>query len=117
MHFLILHIIIIEPTHNNKTFASSKDSAQRAHPRSLIKVFAYRMCLLQPPAYPKRDNRERLLYWMDVEADLSLCWSHRSYCRFCRALAKIYHKENSMADIPLDSRDIQIITVDSRYYE
>ena len=20
--------------------------------------------------------------WVDVQADLSLCWSHRSYCRF-----------------------------------
>ena len=33
-----------------------------------------------------------LPYWMDVQADLSLCWSHRSYCRFFRALAHI--KEN-----------------------
>ena len=26
---------------------------------------------------------------MDVQADLRLCWSHRFYCRFCRALAHI----------------------------
>ena len=25
----------------------------------------------------------------DVQADLSLCWSHSSYCRFCRALAHL----------------------------
>ena len=24
---------------------------------------------------------------MDVQANLNICWSHRSYCRFCRALA------------------------------
>ena len=29
-------------------------------------------CLLQPPGYPKRDKRERLPYWVDVLADLSL---------------------------------------------
>ena len=45
------------------------------------------MCLLQSPGYPKRDKREPLPYWVDVQADPSLCWSHRSYCRFCRALA------------------------------
>ena len=68
----------------------SEDSDQPAHPRSLIRVFADRMCLLKPPIYPKRDKREPLPYWVDVQADLSLCWSHRSYCRFCRALAQLY---------------------------
>ena len=51
-------------------------------------VFADRMCLLRPPGYPKRDKREPLPYWVDVQAALSLCWSHRSYCRFCHALLK-----------------------------
>ena len=63
--------------------ATSEDSYQPAHPRSLIRVFADRMCLLQPPGYPKRDERELLPYWVDVQADLSLCWSHKSYCRSC----------------------------------
>ena len=42
-----------EPAHGktyNKTCAISEDSDQPAHPRSLIRVFAVRMCLLQPPA-------------------------------------------------------------------
>ena len=69
--------------------AISEDSDQPAHPRSLIRVFANRMCLLQPPGYPKRDERKPLPNWEDVQAYLSLCWSHRSYCRFCRALALI----------------------------
>ena len=73
----------------NKTCATSEDSDQPAHPRSLIRVFADRMCLLQPPGYPKRDKREPLSYWVDVQAELSLFWSHRSYCRFCRALGQI----------------------------
>ena len=46
-------------------------------------------CLLQPPSYPKRDKQKPLPYWMDVDADLSLCWLHRSYCRFCHELAHI----------------------------
>ena len=47
------------------------------------------MCLLQPPGYPKRDKCETLPYLVDVQANLSLCWCHRSYCRFCRAMAQI----------------------------
>ena len=73
-----------------KTFAISEDSDQPAHPRSLIRVFADRVCLLQPPGYPMRDKRELLPYWVDVQADLSLCWLRRSYCRFCRVLAQLY---------------------------
>ena len=69
----------------NKTFATSEDSDQPAHPRSLIRVFTDRMYLLQPPGYLKRDRRELLLYWVGIQADLSLCWSQRSYCRFSRA--------------------------------
>ena len=37
---------------------------------------------------PKRAKWEPLPYWVDVQTGLSLCWSHRSYCRFCRALAQ-----------------------------
>ena len=32
------------------------------------------------------DKQEPLPYWVDVQVDLSLCWSHRSYCRFCHVL-------------------------------
>ena len=76
--------------------ATSEDSDQPAHPRSLIRIFADRMCLLQPPGFIKRDKWEYLPYWVDVQADLSLCWLHRSYCRsycrFCRALAHMYFR-------------------------
>ena len=82
-----------EPAHDetyNKTCATSEDSDQPAHPGSLIRVFTDCMCLLQLPGYPKRDEREPLPYWVDVQADLSLCWSHRSYCRFYLVLAHLY---------------------------
>ena len=52
---------VIEPAHDkiyNKTFATSEDSDQTAHPRSLIRVFTDRMCLLQPQSYPKKDERD-----------------------------------------------------------
>ena len=67
--------------------ATSEDSDQPAHPRSLIRVFADRICLPQPLGYPKRDERESLPYWGDVQADLNPCWWYISYCRFCRALS------------------------------
>ena len=81
-----------EPVHNktyNKTCATSEESDQPAHLCSLIRVFADGMSLLQPLGYPKRNKKEPLPYWVDVQADLSLCWSHRSYCRFCLVLALI----------------------------
>ena len=57
--------------------------------RAEIRVFADRMCPLQPPGYSKWGRREPLPYWMYVQDDLSLCWSHWSYCRFCRALGQM----------------------------
>ena len=42
-----------------------------AHPRSPIKVFADRACLLQPPAYP-------LPCCVDLRPHLSICWFHKS---------------------------------------
>ena len=40
------------------TCATSEDSDQTAHLRSLIRVFAYRMCLLQPLGYSERFKQE-----------------------------------------------------------
>ena len=51
---------IYKPPHDKtykKTRATSEDSDQPAHPRSLLRVFADRRCLLQTPRYPKRDKR------------------------------------------------------------
>ena len=97
----------------NKTCATSEDSDQPARPRSLIRVFADRMCLLQPPGYPKRDKQEPLPYWVDVQVDLSLCWSHTSYCKFCHALAQTllislhYHMRCNTKNIPTGMCDQQ----------
>ena len=64
----------------NKTCATSEDSDQPAHPHSLVRVFADRMCLLQPPGYHNRDKQEPLPTWVSVQADLRRSWSYRSYC-------------------------------------
>ena len=81
-----------EPGHDKtyKTCTTSKGSDQPVQLHSLIRVLAERICLLQPPGYPKRDKQEPLPYWVDVQADLSRCCSHRSYCRFCCALTQIW---------------------------
>ena len=61
------------------------------------------MRLLQPPAYPEGNEREPLP-WVDVEADLSLCWSRLTvdfavcwliclFC-FCTLFSNIYCKIN-----------------------
>ena len=71
-------LVLLEPMHVKtyiKTCATSEDSDQPAHPRSLLRVFADNVCPLQPPGYRKRDKREVLLYWVNVQSDLSLCWS------------------------------------------
>ena len=52
---------------------------QPTYPHSLIRVFAGRMCLQQPPGHPKRDKLEPLLYLVDEQADLSLCWLHSQH--------------------------------------
>ena len=50
-------------------------------------------CLLQPLGYPKRDKREPLPCCMDVEADLNLCWLHRSYYRLYLEVALLSSRE------------------------
>ena len=68
-------------------------------PRNLIRVLADRMCLLQPLGYPRRGEEELSPYWVDIQNDLSLWWSHRSYCSFCRALVEIFYKSrNGLSD-------------------
>ena len=81
--------------------ATSEDSDQLAHSRSLIRVFADRMCLLQSLGCPKRDRQEPLPYWVDVHTDMSLCWSHKSYCRFRRAPAQFINRSYRSANLYL----------------
>ena len=95
----ILLKIKYEPAYDktyNKTCVTSEHSDQLAHPCSLIRLFAEHMCLQQ--RYPARNEQEPLPYSVYVQADLSLCWSHRSYCRYCR------DRTNKMACAPSKDR-------------
>ena len=90
----------------NKPCVTSENSDQPAHPRSLIRVFTDRMCLLRPPGCQKRNKREHLPYWVDVQADLSLYWLHRSYCRFC--CAKLIYKFRGSMPVWLNTQGYYI---------
>ena len=72
---------------------TSEDSDQLAHQRSLIRVFADRISLLQPPGYPKGDKQEPLPYLVDVKADMNLRWSHMSNCKLCHALTQMKREQ------------------------
>ena len=81
-----------KPAHDKtykKSCATSEDSDQPAHPRSLIRVFADRMCLLQPSGYPKRDKLDPF----HVQGDKSLCWLHSFVVRWlkCHLHEKQWH--------------------------
>ena len=76
---------LYEPAHDktyNQTCANSEDSEQPAYPPSLTRVFADRICPLELPDYAKQDEREHLLYWVDVQADLSHCWPITKTCLY-----------------------------------
>ena len=92
--------MIFEPVHNKtyKRLVRPVRTDQPAHLPSLIRVLAGSMCLLQSPGYPKREKRKILPYWVEVQADLSFCWSHKSYCRFCHLLAHfvILHRKYAL---------------------
>ena len=67
--------------------------------------FAEGMCLIQTSGNPKRDEQELLLYWVDVQADLSLCWSHRSYCVLCWLISLRKHAYSNILKILLPKNE------------
>ena len=80
-----------EPQHdktNNVTCAPSKDSDQPGHPPSLIRVFAVRFMGGSGPKLSLGRQR-RLIRLGRCPADLSLRWSHRSFCWFCHVAAHL----------------------------
>ena len=81
-----------EPAHDktySKNWVTSKDSDQSVHPPSMAGVIFH----------PSSDNPESVQgtcdqrrLWLDcayAQADLSLRWSHKCYCMFCRAMVHI----------------------------
>ena len=97
-------------THHDYIWASAQQNLQKdlcnQQRQTILRicavwsVFADHICLLQPPGYPKRVKREPLPYQVDVHADLSLCWSYRSYCMFllCAGLYNNIAPANEVTD-------------------
>ena len=76
-HFVENRINIRCKSGNNKTYSKTCATSDQRRLRSdFDQSFVDHMCLLRPPGHPKKHKREPLLGR----------WSHRSYCRFCRAL-------------------------------
>ena len=85
------HCKIIEPPRDktNKMTAPNEDSDQPGHPPSLIRVFPVRMKKAWVLSYPLSTQRRLWSDWADAQVDLSLCWTHRVFCLFCRAAAQM----------------------------
>ena len=90
MHSLHIRQCMTKPALSLVQTAKNQNSL---HIHPVLSVFTDLMCLIQLLGYPTRDKWEPLPYWVDVQADLSLNWSHGSYCNFCHALAHIKHNE------------------------
>ena len=97
--FFPKHTFIMLSTLSLKSgIMDKRHTYEPAHDKTYIKTCETQqpdqsICWLHVPStalgYPKSDKQEPLPYWVDVEVDLSLCWSHRSYCRFCHSLTHI----------------------------
>ena len=74
---------------NKMTGAPSKDSDQSGHLVSLIRVFAVHSVGSWGPKVSSCGQQRLWSDWVDVQADLSLRWVHRSFCWFCHAAAHI----------------------------
>ena len=72
------------------TCAPNEDSDQPGHPPRLIRVFA--VCMKKPwvLSFPLSAQRRLWSDWVSAQADLSLCWVHRSFCCFCLVAAQIW---------------------------
>ena len=88
---MLLNTIIKETAHDktyNETCVTNKDSDQPVHPPSMTRVLVYPS--LDSLEAEGTCNQQRLRSdCADAQADLSLRWPHKSYCRFCHALAQI----------------------------
>ena len=73
----------------NKTCATSNDSDQPVHPPSMTRVFVYPVLDSLEAVEGICDQRRLWSDCADAQDDQSLHWSHKSCCRFCRAMAKM----------------------------
>ena len=81
---------VIEPLHvktYKKTFAPSEDADQTGHPIRVLVVCLKKHGVLN---YPLSALRRLWSDWVDVQADQSLRWAHRSLCWFWHEAAQLY---------------------------
>ena len=86
MHFYISR------KHNktyNTTCVTSKDSDQPVHPPSMERVLIYSSSDSQEAVEDTCNQPRFQSDCVDVQADLSLFWLQKSYCRICSVLAHI----------------------------
>ena len=91
--------ISFKPAHDKtytKTCVTIKDSEQSVHPSSMARILFYPSLNILEAVEETCDQRRLWSDCADAQADQSLRWSHKSYYRFCRALAHfiiiiIYH--------------------------
>ena len=74
----------------NKTCVTSKDSDQPIYPPSIARVLFYPSLDIPEAVEDTCDQRKLWSDCADAQAVQSLRWSHKSYYRFCRALALFY---------------------------
>ena len=88
VHWLIhMNCSMTKPT---KWRAPREDSDQPGYLPSLIRAFAVHMKKPWVLGYPWSAQRRLWSDWADAQADLNLCWAHRSFCWFCHAAAYIF---------------------------
>ena len=66
--------------------APSKDSDKPGHPPRVFAVYMNKALALN---YPLSAQWRLWSDWAVAQADLSLRWAHRPFCRFCHALAQM----------------------------
>ena len=71
---------------NKMTCGPSEGSDQQGHPARMISLCS--TLVAKDPRIPSV-NSEDSSDWADAQADLSLCWAHRSLCWFCPAIAHL----------------------------
>ena len=84
--------ITFEPAHDKPykiACAPSEDSDQPGHPPSLISVFAVRSMGSSGPKLSSCGQQRLCSDWVDAQADLSLRWAHKPFCRFYHAPAHL----------------------------
>ena len=88
-----------EPAHDktyNKTCATSKDSAQLVYLHSIAMIPVYSSLDSLEAVEGICDQRRLWSDWADSQTNLILRWSHKSYYRFCRALAHFLFVSGNM---------------------